>query len=276
MDIKSTKKLNNGVEIPYLGLGVFQSKNGEETENAVRIALEAGYRHIDTAAIYGNEESVGKAIRESGIPRSEIFLTTKLWNGEMRADNQRGALQASLKRLGVDYVDLYLIHWPVAGKYKQSWKLMEEFYAEGYCRAIGISNFHKHHIEDVLDGAKVVPAVNQIECHPDLSQEELASYCEGLGIAFQAWSPLGGGKSNLFEDATLVSIGKKYGKSAAQVMIRWELQRDIITIPKSVHRARIYENADVFDFELSGEDMAAVSAMNKNLRHGADPENFNF
>lgn len=276
MDLRSTKKLNNGVEIPYLGLGVFRSKNGEETYNAVRWALEAGYRHIDTAAIYRNEESVGQAIIDSGIPREEIFLTTKLWNEDMRQGTEREALEKSLERLKTDYVDLYLIHWPVPGKFVGSWLVMEELYKTGKVKAIGVSNFHQHHLEEVLAAGSIVPAVNQVECNPFLTQEPLVAYCEAKGIAFEAWSPLGGSIAPIVGEKTLVEIGKKYGKSGAQVILRWDLQRGIITIPKSVHRERIIENADIFDFELTQEEMAAISAMNKNQRSGADPDNFDF
>ena len=278
MDINTTKKLNNGVEIPLLGFGVYQAKEGEEAVNAVRWALEAGYRHIDTAAVYQNEESVGRAIIESGIPRDKIFLTTKLWNDDMRKGRQKEAFEESLKRLKTDYVDLYLIHWPVAGKYKESWKVLEELYQSGKVRAIGVSNFHKSHLDDLLVAAKVVPAVNQVECHPWLNQEPLFDYCNKLNIALEAWSPLGGtgtGKA-LLNDERLKAIAAKYNKSAAQVILRWDLQRGIITIPKSVHKERIFANTDIFDFELSKEDMSIINEMNENKRVGPDPDNFNF
>jgi len=278
MDINTTKKLNNGVEIPLLGFGVYQAKEGEEAVNAVRWALEAGYRHIDTAAVYQNEESVGRAIIESGIPRDKIFLTTKLWNDDMRKGRQKEAFEESLKRLKTDYVDLYLIHWPVAGKYKESWKVLEELYQSGKVRAIGVSNFHKSHLDDLLADAKVVPAVNQVECHPWLNQEPLFDYCNKLNIAFEAWSPrcgTGTGKA-LLNDERLKAIAAKYNKSAAQVILRWDLQRGIITIPKSVHKERIFANTDIFDFELSKEDMSIINEMNENKRVGPDPDNFNF
>ena len=276
MNILSTKKLNNGIEIPYLGLGVFRSEDGEETYNAVRWALDAGYRHIDTAKIYGNEASVGRAIADSGVAREEIFLTTKLWNEDMRQGRQLQAFQESLDLLLTDYVDLYLIHWPVKGKYVESWKAMEEIYASGRAKAVGVSNFHQHHLEDIAAVSDLVPAVNQIECHPRLSQEPLRAYCESKGIAFEAWSPLGGSINPLVKEDAFIAIGKKYGKSAAQVILRWDLQRDIITIPKSVHQNYIQQNAQIFDFELSAEDMAAIDAMNRNERVGGDPDNFNF
>lgn len=274
MNLQSTRTLNNGVEIPRLGLGVFKSQDGAETEHAVRWALEAGYRHIDTAKAYHNEGSVGKAIAESGIDRKEIFITTKLWNDDMRAGKQREVFEQSLEALRTDYVDLYLIHWPVKEAYVESWEIMVDLYRQGLIRAIGVSNFNEHHLDDVIRATGIVPAVNQIELHPRLTQAPLCAYCEKLGIAPEAWSPLGHG--GLIADETLSAIGKKYGKSAAQVMIRWDLQRGIITIPKSVHRERIVQNADVFDFALSDADMAAISAMNRDERTGADPESFPF
>ncbi|ATW26831.1 aldo/keto reductase [Candidatus Formimonas warabiya] len=276
MDIHTSKKLNNGVAIPFFGLGVFQSKAGDETAHAVRWAIEAGYRHIDTAAIYQNEESVRRGIVESGVPREQIFLTTKLWNGDMRKGRQREAFENSLKLLGTDYVDLYLIHWPVPGKYKKSWKVLEELYHSGRVRAIGVSNFHQHHLDDLLADAKVLPAVNQVECHPRLSQEPLMAYCQKLNIAFEAWSPLGGTGGDLLQDERLKKIGAKYHKTPAQVVLRWDLQRGMITIPKSVHQDRIIANTDIYDFELTPEDMAAINGMNENRRVGADPDNFDF
>jgi methylglyoxal/glyoxal reductase len=276
MNINTMKKLNNGVEIPLLGLGVFRAKNGYETSNAVHWAIESGYRHIDTAAVYGNEESVGKGIIESGVPRDKIFITTKLWNEDMRRGCQKEAFENSLKLLKTDYVDLYLIHWPVAGKYKESWKIMEELYQARRIRAIGVSNFHKHHLEDLLADAKVIPAVNQVECNPRLSQDSLLKYCSELNIAFEAWSPLGGGGGNLIKDVRLKEIGAKYNKTPAQVIVRWHLQREIIVIPKSVHKDRIAANADVYNFNLTFEEMAVINAMDENKRSGADPDNFHF
>jgi diketogulonate reductase-like aldo/keto reductase len=274
MDLNSTLTLNNGVQIPVLGLGTFRSKLGEETYNAVRYALEAGYRHIDTAAVYGNEESVGEAIRDSKIPREQIFVTTKLWNEDMRRDNQQRAIETSLKKLGLSYVDLYLIHWPVKGKYVESWLELEKIYKKGLARAIGVSNFHIHHLEDVFKVCQIVPAVNQVECHPYLTQTKLADYCSEKGILFEPWSPLAAGKA--IGDKTLAEIGAKYGKNTAQVILRWGLQRGFINIPKSTHRDRIVSNADIFGFSLSKEDMDRIFALNKNERVGADPETFTF
>ena len=276
MDIRTTRKLNNGVEIPVLGLGVFKARDGKETVDAVRMALQAGYRHIDTAAAYGNEESVGRGLKESGVPRGEVFITTKLWNDDQRKGRQREAFETSLKNLGTDYIDLYLIHWPVAGVYKQSWKVMEELSRAGRIRAIGVSNFQAHHLDDLVKDATVTPAANQVECHPRLTQKPLAAYCQKLNIAIEAWSPLGGEGGDLLKDPALKAIGERYGKSIAQVIIRWDLQRGIITIPKSVRQERIISNAAVYDFELTADDMARIDAMNEDRRFGPSPDTFTF
>jgi diketogulonate reductase-like aldo/keto reductase len=277
MDLQKTKKLNNGVEIPYLGLGVFQIKEGNETANAVHWAIEAGYRHIDTAALYGNEKSVGTGIRNSGIDRKKLFVTTKLWKDDMLRGSQMKAFEKSLKLLQMDYVDLYLIHWPVAGKSMESWKVLEEIYKSEKARAIGVSNFMEKHIDALLHEAKIVPAVNQVECHPHLSQQPLVDYCKKHGIVFEAWSPLGGTGGNLLDDPVLKKIADKHGKSAAQVTLRWELQRDIITIPKSIHQARIIANTDIYGFELSADEMKAIDALDKNpQRSGPNPNNMDF
>lgn len=275
MDIKSTKKLNNGVEIPRFGLGVFRSPEGEETANAVRWALQNGYIHIDTAKIYGNEKSVGEGVRTSGAPREKIFVTTKLWNQDQRDHRQRAGFDESLKALGMEYVDLYLIHWPV-DNFIESWRVMEEIYAEGKAKTIGVSNFNPHHLDRLLEKAKVVPAVNQIEMHPYLTQEKVLEYCVDKGIAVEAWSPLGGQGNDVMGDPVLKDLSARHGKTPAQVIVRWHLQRDVIVIPKSVREARIRENCDVYDFSLSGEEMSAISGLNKDRRNGSDPDNFNF
>lgn len=277
MDLKlsSAKILNNGVAMPLLGLGVWRATE-EETVNAVTWALEAGYRHIDTARIYNNEAAVGRAVQDSGVPRQELFLTTKLWNDDMRADRQLQAFERSLKHLRTDYVDLYLIHWPVADVFVRSWKVLEEIYASGRAKAIGISNFHAPHLETLLAEAAVIPAVNQIEIHPYLSQEPLIALCEKHGIAAEAWSPLGGNGAPVMDDPALKAVAAKYGKTPAHVALRWNLQRGGIVLPKSVHKERIAANSQLYDFALSDEDMKAVDACNKNKRLGPDPDNFTF
>ena len=264
MNINTTKKLNNGVEIPYLGFGVFQVKDGDETVNAVRWALEAGYRHIDTAAAYRNERSVGQGIHESGIARKELFVTTKLPVDAMQQGTQMKAFERSLSLLQLDYIDLYLIHWPVTGKNRESWKVMEEIYASGRARAIGVSNFVERNLDKLIQDAKIVPAVDQVELHPHFSQQPLAAHCEKLDIACEAWSPLGGTGGKYLDDPILKNIAEKHGKSAAQVVLRWELQRGVITIPKSTHQARIKANTELYDFELSLDDMKTINDLDLN------------
>jgi len=279
MNINTTKKLNNGVEIPYLGVGVFQVKDGDEAVNAVCWAIEAGYRHIDTAPAYRNEKSVGQAIHQSGIDRKELFVTTKLAIDDMRQGTQMKGFERSLSLLQLDYVDLYLIHWPVTGKNRDSWGIMEEICKSGRARAIGVSNFVGFHLDKLLEDAKIVPAVNQIELHPHFSQQLLAAYCEKLGIAVEAWSPLGGTGGNLLDDPVLKKIAEKYKKSVAQVVLRWELQSGIITIPKSTHQTRIKDNTELYDFELSAADMKAINDMDKApkpLGMGWDPNKIAF
>ncbi|MBS6500115.1 MAG: aldo/keto reductase [Clostridium sp.] len=272
MNIDTKIKMNTGTEIYQFGLGVWQS--GPETKDAVLEALKAGYRHIDTAAAYKNEEAVGEAIRESGIPREKLFITTKLWNQDMRDHKVMEAFESSLKKLGLDYVDLYLIHWPVKNEYIESYKVMEEIYRSGRAKAIGVSNFKTHHLQDLLDNTEIIPAVNQMEFNPQMQDYDILEMCREKGIVFEAWSPLGSGAC--LDDKEIIEIGKKYNKSAAQVIIRWLLQKGIVVFPKSVHEARIKENANVFDFELTNEDMKLIDGMNRNLRTGADPDNFDF
>ena len=262
--------LNNGVKMPWFGFGVFQSKDGEEVENAVKWALEAGYRSIDTAAIYGNEHGVGKAIRESGVPREEIFLTTKVWNDDMRTGRTLQAFNESLARLEMDYVDLYLVHWPVKGHYKDTWKALEEIYRSGRVKAIGVSNFLVHHLNDILESGSIVPAVNQVEFHPYLLQPELRQFCRERGIQFEAWSPLMQGR--VLTVPVVMQLAEKYGKLPEHIILRWDLQHGVITIPKSVHKERIITNAQVFDFELSAEDMALLDALDEGKRIGPDPD----
>lgn len=270
MSLTTTKTLSNGVEIPVIGLGVFKIDDGESVYDAVRSALEIGYRHIDTASTYKNEEGVGRAIADSGIPRDEIFVTTKVWNDEQGYEETLAAFDRSLKRLNMDYVDLYLVHWPIPGLYKESWKALEKIYHAKKARAIGVSNFHPHHLDDLLPDAKIKPMINQIELHPQLSQVEVREYCEKHNIAVEAWSPIG--KATYLDHPVLQELAKKYNKSAAQIMIRWDYQNGIITIPKSERPERQKENADIFDFELSSEDMEKIEALNNGNRLGTDPD----
>jgi diketogulonate reductase-like aldo/keto reductase len=281
MDLSSKKTLNNGVAIPWVALGVWRASN-EETERAVSYALKAGYRHIDTARYYNNESGVGKAVEDSGIPRAEIFLSTKIWNDDMRSGKQLESFEQSLKDLRTDYVDLYLIHWPVEGFFVETWKIMEDIYASGRARAIGVCNFHEAHLEKLLEKAKVVPTVDQIERHPYLAQTKLIAFCEKQGIACEAWSPLGGswranrGEDSLLENSTLKAIGAAHGKSAAQAVLRWDLQSGLIVLPKSVHEERIVANSQLFDFTLSQEEMQAIAALDRNKRMGPNPDSFDF
>lgn len=267
-----TITLNNGVKMPQLGFGVFKVPEGEEAYNAVKWALEAGYRGIDTAAVYKNEVSVGKAIKDSGIPREELFITTKVWNDNQGYEETLAAFEKSLERLKLDYVDLYLIHWPVKGKYKETWKALEKIYADKKSRAIGVSNFHIHHLEDLLETAKIVPAVDQIELHPTLSQEKLSTWLKAHDIAVESWGPLGQGSD--LKNPVIVEIGEKYNKSSAQVILKWHLQHGFIVIPKSSHKERIAENLNVFDFSLSHEDMEALDKLNTNDRQGTNPDTY--
>ncbi len=273
-NIQSTITLNNGVQIPRFGLGVFMASDGEEVENAVDIALKAGYRLIDTAAIYGNERGVGKAIKNSGLPRKDIFITTKLWNSDQGYDSTLRAFEKSLSRLDTDYVDLYLIHWPVKGKYLQTWKAFEKLYEQKLVRAIGVSNFLVHHLKNLLSACHIPPTVDQIEFHPYLQQPSLIEYCFENKIIPEAWRPIVKGKVN--DDPVLIQIAQKYHKSPVQLVLRWEIQKGLITIPKSVHEDRIKHNADIFDFEIDETDMKKIDALDKNKRFGPDPDNFNF
>src|SRR5438034_4014899 len=291
LTVESKLALNDGQFIPQLGLGVWQTRAGAMCEAAVLAALEAGYRHIDTAALYGNEESVGAAIRESGIPREQIFVTTKLWNSDH--GNPERALETSLRKLKFDHVDLYLIHYPVRQR-RQSWRILEALHAEGKARSIGVSNFTIRHLTELLAQTKTVPAVNQVEFHPYLYQRDLLDFCAGKGIVIEGYSPLT--KGARLNDPKLVAVAKKYStgepqptpsrsrlslvdrvfprpetKSTAQILIRWALQRGLVVIPKSANRRRIFENADVFDFEVTSEDMQILDRFNENLRTCWDP-----
>lgn len=260
--------------MPYFGLGVYLSKDGNEVINAVKDALDHGYRHIDTAAIYNNEQGVGAGIKESNVDRKDVFLVSKVWNTDQGYDSTLKAFEASLERLGTDYLDLYLIHWPKGEISKETWKAMERLYAEKRVRAIGISNFMKHHIEDLLTTAEIVPMVNQMEFHPYLVQQDLVEFCHKKGIQYEAWSPLMQG--NVFDLDVMKQLATKYNKTIAQLVLRWDLQKGVVTIPKSSKKERIISNADLFDFEISQEDMNLLDGLNRGQRFGPDPDNFDF
>jgi diketogulonate reductase-like aldo/keto reductase len=268
-DIQGKVKLNNGVEMPYFGLGTWQSNEGPEVKNAVHYAIDAGYRLIDTATLYQNEKSIGEAIKENGINREELFITTKVWNDDQGFEKTLKAYDYSLELLGVDYVDLYLIHWPVTGKYLETWRALEKIYKEGRVRAIGISNFLKLHLDHLLPTVEIVPMVNQMEFHPYLIQQKLVDLCTENNIIYQAWSPIMQGR--VFDIPVLKQIGKKYRKNPAQIVLRWDLQRGVPTIPKSVNQSRIISNADIFDFDLTGEEVALINGLDQNHRFGYDP-----
>jgi diketogulonate reductase-like aldo/keto reductase len=268
--LTSTVALNNGVQIPWIGLGVFKSPPGKETEQAVRWALEIGYRHVDTAAYYENEADVGRALRDSGVQREQVFITTKVWNSDQGYEQTLKAFDRSRKNLGVDIVDLYLVHWPVRGKYKETWKALEKLLADGKARAIGVSNFLVHHLEDVMESSSVTPALNQVEFHPFLVQKELLDFDARSGIRHEAWSPLTRGRS--LDHQAIGAIAKKHGKTNAQVVLRWDLQLGVVTIPKSVHRERILENSKVFDFELDADDMRSITSLDSGSRIGPNPD----
>lgn len=270
-DISGTVALNNGVEMPYLGLGVM---NVEGLVDAIGWAVEAGYRLFDTASIYGNEAEVGEGIRASGIPREDVFVTSKVWNTDQGYESALSALERSLDRLGFEYLDLYLIHWPVAGKYKQTWKALEKLYADGRVRAIGVSNFLRPHLEELLSDAEIRPTVDQLEFHPRLAQQPLLDFCIESGIQYQAWSPLMAGR--VVEVEEIRELAERYERTEAQIVLRWSLQKGVATIPKTSHRRRIIENADVFDFELADQDMMLIDSLDEGIRIGPDPDDFDF
>jgi 2,5-diketo-D-gluconate reductase A len=267
--------LNNGRTIPQLGFGVFQVKP-QDTVEAVAQALRAGYRHIDTAQMYQNEREVGEAMAKSGLDRADVFVTSKLGNGAHRPDDARRAFAGTLDALGFDYVDLFLIHWPLPTRYDgdfvSTWKTLEEFYRDGRARSIGLSNFQPHHIRRLHEEAEIPPAVNQIEVHPYLTQVEVRTFCGEHQIAVEAWSPLAQGA--VLDDPEIVPIAERVSKSPAQVVLRWHLQRGDMIFPKSVTPARIRENFDIFDFELTDQDMEEISALDRNERTGPDPDTF--
>lgn len=268
--IKDTTTLHNGVKMPWLGFGVYKVDEGQQIEESIQTAFEVGYRSIDTAAFYQNEVGVGKAVRNSGIAREEIFVTTKVQNPDQGYESTLRAFDESYKKLGLDYIDLYLIHWAVPGKYLDTWRALEKLYKDGLVRAIGVSNFQIHHLEDVFSICEVKPMVNQVEYHPLLTQEPLLGFCKEQQIQLEAWSPLARGQ--ILGHPTLVDIAEKYQKSTAQLVLRWDLQNGVVTIPKSVTAKRIKDNADIFNFELSLDDMRRISGLNEEMRTGPHPD----
>ncbi|GAE31032.1 aldo/keto reductase [Halalkalibacter hemicellulosilyticus] len=270
--LQDTTTLHNGVKMPWFGLGVFKVEEGTEVVEVVKTAIQHGYRSIDTAAVYKNEEGVGQGIKESGIPRDELFVTSKVWNSNQGYEATLRAFDETINKLKLDYLDLYLIHWPGKDQYKETWKALEKLYKDGRIRAIGVSNFQVHHLKDLISDAEIKPMVNQVEYHPHLAQLELRAYCEQENIQLEAWSPLKQGQ--LLTDPILNEIAKKYNKTVAQVILRWDLQNGVVTIPKSVKESRIIANAAIFDFELSIDDMKIINGLNKDERIGPNPDEF--
>ncbi|MFJ7953674.1 aldo/keto reductase [Lysinibacillus sp. NPDC096418] len=271
--------LNNGLKMPLVGYGVFRVPDGEDLAEAVKIAITTGYRSIDTAQIYGNEESVGRGIRaaiaEGLVTREELFVTSKVWNDGLSYEETLAACDSSLEKLGLDYLDLYLIHWPgIDTNHVEAYKALEKIYQDGRVRSIGVSNFHVHHLENLLAQTTVVPVINQIEFHPHLTQTEVRAYCHEHGIQVEAWSPLMNGA--LLEEELIQQLAAKYDKTPAQIVLRYDVQHNVVTIPKTMTPTRMKENLSVFDFALTNEEMAQLDAMNDGLRCGPDPEKFNF
>lgn len=275
--LQDTIKLNNEVKMPAMGLGVFQVEN-DTTAEIVKNAIELGYRSIDTAAIYGNEAGVGEGIKlaldSTGLNREDLFITSKVWNAGLNYEETVSAYEESLEKLGVDYLDLYLIHWPGKNKFAESWSALEDLYIEGKIRAIGVCNFNISHLQDLMKNARVTPVINQVEFHPRLQQQSLRAFCKEHNIQLEAWAPLMQG--GLLEDPTIAKIAEKYEKSNSQVILRWDIQSGVITIPKSVRKERMAQNADIFDFSLTDEEMQIINAMNLDKRVGPDPEVFDF
>lgn len=277
-NLSSAAVLHNGVEMPWFGLGTSGIKEGGEPAECVRMAIVNDYRSIDTAALYANETGVGQGIREAleetGLAREELFITSKVWNSDLGYESALAAFETSLEKLGLDYLDLYMVHWPVTGKYKDAWRALEKLYKDGRVKAIGVCNFQIHHLEDLLADAEIVPMVNQVEYHPLLTQTELHDFCKSHKIQLEAWSPLM--KGGLLDHPVIEEIAMKTEKTPAQVILRWDLQNGVVTIPKSKNEFRIIQNSQVFDFELTDDDMARISALNENRRSGPDPDNFDF
>jgi len=274
--LSDSATLHNGVAMPWFGLGVWQAKDGEEVAQAVQTAIETGYRSIDTAAVYDNETGVGQGIQRSGVDREQLFITTKVWNSRQGYESTLAAFEESRKKLGVEYVDLYLIHWAIKDKYRDTWRALEKLYEDGHVRAIGVSNFQVHHLQDLLERFPVKPMVNQVEYHPYLTQQEVLQFCKEQGIQLEAWSPLMRG-GELLDHPVIRELGKQYGKTPAQIVLRWDLEHGVVTIPKSVHAQRIRENAAVFDFALTAAEVSRIDALNQNRRSfDYDPDNVDF
>ena len=271
-DIKGTVRLYNGLKMPYLGLGVYKSKDGKEVKDAINYALKAGYRHIDTASFYDNEEGVGQAIKESNIDRDDIFVTSKVWNDDQGYGGTLKAIDKSLGKLQMDYLDLYLIHWPVPDTLIETWRAMEEIYKSGKVKAIGLCNCVEHQMDEIIENGIIEPMLLQNEFHPKLVQQNMLDYCAERNIQYEGWSPLMRGQ--ILDNKLLKDIAEKYGKSTAQVVLRWDLQKGVITIPKSVHENRIQQNADIFDFELSQSEVQKIDDLDSNERTGAHPDHF--
>lgn len=270
-------KLNNGLNMPMLGLGTYKiGWTDVEVYNAIRTAIDLGYRHIDTATLYKNEASIGKAIRDSGVPREVLFVTTKVWGSDILSGNISKAFEISMELLDIDYIDLYLVHWPVKGKEADTWIEMEKIHATGNTKAIGVSNHLKHQLEEVLNVATIKPVTNQVEMHPYLPLDDLVAFCKDNDIVCEAWSPLGSRKIPLLQEPILKEIGDKYDKSPAQVVLRWDIQRGVVAIPKSSNEDRLAANIDIFDFELTDEDIKRITSLNKNYRTGAHPDLIEF
>ncbi|MBG9756017.1 aldo/keto reductase [Lysinibacillus sphaericus] len=274
-----TVTLNNGLKMPLVGYGVFRVPEGEDLAEAVKTAIAKGYRSIDTAQVYRNEESVGRGIRaaieEGLVTREELFITSKVWNDGLSYEETLAAYDSSLAKIGLDYLDLYLVHWPgIDTNYLDVYKALEKIYQDGRVRSIGVSNFHVHHLEYLLKEATVVPVINQIEFHPHLTQEEVRAYCTDKGIQVEAWSPLMNGA--LLEEALIQELASKYGKTPAQIVLRYDVQHNVVTIPKTMTETRMIENLDIFDFALTDDEMTQLDALNDGLRCGPDPEKFNF
>jgi diketogulonate reductase-like aldo/keto reductase len=272
--LNQTVILHNGVKMPIFGLGVWKSPEGEVVERAVETAIRLGYRSIDTAKVYENETGVGNGIIKSEANREDLFITTKVWNSDQGYESTLAAFEASRRRLQLDYIDLYLIHWPVEGKYTETWRALETLYKEKKVRAIGVSNFQTHHLDTLLATAEIVPMVNQVEFHPYLTQDELRAYCQKHQIQVEAWSPLMQG--HFLEEKTILQLAEKYDRTPAQIILRWDIENEVVTIPKSITPSRIDENTNIFDFQLEPEDITLLNQLNRNHRFGPDPDNFDF